>query len=430
MNAKGFGFTLKGKNDYKLENNYKEDTETFETHYGYGGQNGDGNILKNANIKAFAKFVLGRTNQKGVDIMMGDGAFTVENRENIQEILSKQLILCQFLAALSIVREQGNFVCKMFDTFTPFTVGLVYLMYRAFDKICIHKPNTSRPANSERYIICKNKRPHFEAIRDYLFKVNEKLNKLGFSQIGLTSSKIDVTEIVPLPLLLADSQFCDYMRQSNDLIGKRQIAYLVKIRAFHQNENLFDTRQRHIRVECLKKWKIPDQVQRNPRIKDPRNQSFPNFDWKFVLLGCLLPKDCTYFLGVRNNKTYYFNKLQCVWTPIPKNFKFHLPDQTLLYTEFLQENEVKDRKLKKSPTLYIIDAIYVSSENWQEKYSLKKRNEMLNIFIKAMHKSSNLDLRVKELHCLENLEDNSASLFLKSVQLQHMISVTTCFNIH
>ena len=29
----------------------------------------------------------------------------------------------------------GHFVCKVFDLFTPFSVGLVYLMYRAFEKV-------------------------------------------------------------------------------------------------------------------------------------------------------------------------------------------------------------------------------------------------------------------------------------------------------
>lgn len=93
--------------------------------------------------------------------------FSVEGQENIQEILSKQLYLCQFLTALSILRpgtskirlnfpnksklsSGGHFVCKLFDLFTPFSVGLVYLMYRTFDKVAIHKPVTSRPANSER----------------------------------------------------------------------------------------------------------------------------------------------------------------------------------------------------------------------------------------------------------------------------------------
>ena len=46
----------------------------------------------------------------------------------------------------------GHFVCKLFDLFTPFSVGLVYLMYRIFDHVSIFKPVTSRPANSERYV--------------------------------------------------------------------------------------------------------------------------------------------------------------------------------------------------------------------------------------------------------------------------------------
>ena len=43
-------------------------------------------------------------------------------------------------------------MCKTFDLFTPFSVGLVYLLYRAFDEVYIFKPVTSRPANSERYM--------------------------------------------------------------------------------------------------------------------------------------------------------------------------------------------------------------------------------------------------------------------------------------
>ena len=92
----------------------------------------------------------------------------MEGQENIQEILLKQLVLCQYLCALSILRTGkyallmfilvlslslgGHFVCKVFDMFTPFSVGLFYLLYRCFDEVCIFKPVTSRPANSERYI--------------------------------------------------------------------------------------------------------------------------------------------------------------------------------------------------------------------------------------------------------------------------------------
>ena len=44
-------------------------------------------------------------------------------------------------------------MCKLFDVFTRFSVGLIYLMYRAFERVALFKPVTSRPANSERFAV-------------------------------------------------------------------------------------------------------------------------------------------------------------------------------------------------------------------------------------------------------------------------------------
>ena len=118
--------------------------ESFETHYGVGGKDGDGDVFREDNFREFKKFVMQSTDGLGVHFMMADGGFSVEGNENIQEILSKQLYLCQFMFASHIVRPGGHFVCKIFDLFTPFSVGLVYLMYRSFERVSIHKPNTSR----------------------------------------------------------------------------------------------------------------------------------------------------------------------------------------------------------------------------------------------------------------------------------------------
>jgi cap1 methyltransferase len=40
---------------------------------------------------------------------MCDGGFSVEGQENIQEILSKRLYLCQFIAGLSLCRVGGKY---------------------------------------------------------------------------------------------------------------------------------------------------------------------------------------------------------------------------------------------------------------------------------------------------------------------------------
>lgn len=84
-------------------------------------------------------------------MMMADGGFSVEGRENEQERLSQQLVLCQFVMALSVLRQGGVFVCKLFDTFLPVTVHCLLILKMHFTNFAIIKPNQSRPANSERY---------------------------------------------------------------------------------------------------------------------------------------------------------------------------------------------------------------------------------------------------------------------------------------
>ncbi|ELK36703.1 Cap-specific mRNA (nucleoside-2'-O-)-methyltransferase 1 [Myotis davidii] len=91
--AKGFGMTLKGPNDFKLEDFYSASSELFEPYYGEGGIDGDNPPREH---HCFLDFVLDNTNGKGVHFLRADGSFSMDGRENLGEILSKQLLLCQF----------------------------------------------------------------------------------------------------------------------------------------------------------------------------------------------------------------------------------------------------------------------------------------------------------------------------------------------
>ncbi|GFN74585.1 Cap-specific mRNA (nucleoside-2'-o-)-methyltransferase 1 [Plakobranchus ocellatus] len=264
--SKGFGLTLKGNNDFKLEDFFAGPPEMFEPHYGVGGLQGDGDIFKVSNQTEFRNFVLNSTDGKGVHFVMADGGFSVEGQENIQEILSKQLYLCQFLVAVLVLRTGGHFVCKLFDLFTPFSVGLVYLMNMIFDEVAIFKPVTSRPANSERYIVCKGLKPNREAVQHYMHLINVDLNKY----MSAVSTK-DVVDIVPLEMLLNDKPFFDYIFQSNEDLAKLQAINLKKIETFTQNSQLHETRQADVRSKCLQKWKIPDEVRAAPGRPDPHS---------------------------------------------------------------------------------------------------------------------------------------------------------------
>ncbi|XP_072350985.1 cap-specific mRNA (nucleoside-2'-O-)-methyltransferase 1-like, partial [Scyliorhinus torazame] len=174
-----------------------------------GGVDGDGDITRPENISEFRRFVMENTDWKGVHFLMADGGFSVEGQENLQEILSKQLLLCQILMGLSVIRTGGHFVCKTFDLFTPFSVGLVYLLYLCFERVSLFKPVTSRPANSERYVVCRGMRTGTEPVREYLFSVNLKLNILN-------NSEQDVNYVVPLDIIKSDDLFYKYMLQSNE----------------------------------------------------------------------------------------------------------------------------------------------------------------------------------------------------------------------
>lgn len=90
-----------------------------------------------------------------IDIMTGDGGFDFSNNYNSQEQHSQKLMFSQILMVFSMLKIKGHFICKFFDIYCDLTKEFIFLLYLFFDKLYIYKPNTSRVANSERYIICK-----------------------------------------------------------------------------------------------------------------------------------------------------------------------------------------------------------------------------------------------------------------------------------
>ena len=440
--SKGFGFTLRNTgHDFKLDDFYAGSPESFEPYYGVDGVDGDGNVFSSENIEAFRKFVLENTGGKGVHFMMADGGFSVEGQENMQEILSKQLYLCQCLVALSIVRSGGHFVCKLFDLFTPFSVGLVYLMYRSFQQVAIHKPNSSRPANSERYIICKWRRPDSDNIRRYMLEINMRLNNLGFSMGGETQSPVDILRIVPEHVMMEESlDFLEYMRESNNNIADIQIVGLTKIAAFCKNQNLHEFRQGEIRAQCLEFWKIPDDSRKKPIPEkadiiasrllqnktsllmqydtvlrdgsfDGLNENIKSiYDWKAVVLGA--PKDQgsnverSFILGLGRSKVFILDKSSNFWRRFDDMVKFELSPNTLLYGEVVTEFRGEGKSQRKVKSVHIIDGFCLGGDNISKKHFME-RHEDIKLFIQSITKNSRNDyvkLKLKNVYKLEDLK--------------------------
>jgi len=172
--ARGWGFTLRGDHDFRLDK-----FNSTSPHYNFTpsyGVDDSGDIYSRKNMEHFANKVSNDTAGRGVSLVMADGGDSVDGEFLKQEWLMRRLALCQCCLALQILRQGGNFVCKLFDIFTPFLSDLCFLMHQVFDKTCLCKPLTSRPANSERYLVCMGlKKRRGGSLADYLLHVNDQI---------------------------------------------------------------------------------------------------------------------------------------------------------------------------------------------------------------------------------------------------------------
>lgn len=110
-----------------------------------------GNILNLQNFKHVVSKYKNRC-----DLVTGDGGFDFSADFNSQEINITRLLFGQIAYAVCIQKMGGTFVLKCFDCFYKATSELVYLLSTMYEKVYVVKPNTSRYANSERYLVCLN----------------------------------------------------------------------------------------------------------------------------------------------------------------------------------------------------------------------------------------------------------------------------------
>jgi len=147
-----------------------------------------GDLTDIKSIDKFAKF------SKKADLITADGGF-IWNDENYQEQEAYRLILGEIITALKIQEINGSFVLKLFEIYTDISIKIISILTSVYTNVYITKPLTSRPSNSERYIICKK----FKGVDNSVLKKMEELleninknelNKMFLSDI-LPDYKID-----------------------------------------------------------------------------------------------------------------------------------------------------------------------------------------------------------------------------------------------
>jgi 23S rRNA U2552 (ribose-2'-O)-methylase RlmE/FtsJ len=192
--------------------------------------NGDLTQLKT--IKIFnSNFKLNKA-----QLVTADGGFPWKN-ENLQEQEAFKLIFGEIVAAITVQKDGGHFVCKIYETFTENTLKLISILKAFYSEVYVTKPLTSRASNSEKYLVCKNFKANKEnlTILELMFKDIEKnssLDVLSIFSSYVISREFRLT-MINLNILVSNIQFVA-INKLVDFVNKQNYRGTVYLDAIKQ----------------------------------------------------------------------------------------------------------------------------------------------------------------------------------------------------
>lgn len=214
-----FGITLKPTNDYIPD--WNKIKKIF---------NNDNNIYINYGNLYFIEDVINYISHfkdKKANVVTADGGFDYSNNFNGQEINSCQIIYSEFVVALNVLKKGGSFICKVFDLFSFTMIQLLYFINLFFEEVHIYKPDTSRPANSEKYLIClyyKNNLSNDQ--QKYLLKNIELWNNIVLKE----------NESIMFDNIKVDNWFIQKLNEYNNKYMNLQLFYLNNVLKLVENK--------------------------------------------------------------------------------------------------------------------------------------------------------------------------------------------------
>jgi 23S rRNA U2552 (ribose-2'-O)-methylase RlmE/FtsJ len=170
----------------------------------YGASKTGDLFLKENLIYCYKKY------SRTMDYITADGGFDFSLDFNNQEDMSFKLILSQVFFALVMQKQGGNFILKIFDVFKIKTIEVIYLLCNLYENVFIFKPNTSRCANSEKYIICRNYKNN-----------NKKIISNIIENFDLLINKVDT--IYSLFNIELNQLFITKLQEINSIYGQQQL---------------------------------------------------------------------------------------------------------------------------------------------------------------------------------------------------------------
>jgi len=159
LKLRGFGFTLRpeagDQGDWQAEakDHWYPDLFKHPKWRALWGADGSGDLLKAGNLQHCAR----RLKKESVFLCVADGGFSDKAiPPNHLELYFYRLFLAEVYMALSCLQPGGRFVCKLYSTLSVATSAVLYLVVRAFQRVEVIKPASSRVTGPERYLVAWN----------------------------------------------------------------------------------------------------------------------------------------------------------------------------------------------------------------------------------------------------------------------------------
>lgn len=200
-------------------------------------KDGTGDILNIENFTyCYEKY------KNSMEIITADGGFDFSHDFNKQEVNICNLLFGQIAYAIIMQKSGGSFILKIFDSFMQHTVDLLYLLSSFYKKVYIIKPNTSRYANSEKYIVCK----------DFIFNnPSEYYYNIFYTPFNVMLNNKD--KYIHRFLSLDTSLFFTIkLQEYNAIFGQQQLENIYNTFAIINNKNKFEKYSNNIKNNIIK----------------------------------------------------------------------------------------------------------------------------------------------------------------------------------
>lgn len=149
---KSYAITLKPNSNHvpgwRRSHQFLQRHPEVKIHYGVDGT---GDIYVPENQTSFIQL----HESVKAQLFTGDGGFDFSTDYDNQEKSIYPLLIASSLIGLQVLASEGTLVLKLFDVYSSVTQYFLRCVTLCFKDWYLYKPVTSRPCNSERYLICR-----------------------------------------------------------------------------------------------------------------------------------------------------------------------------------------------------------------------------------------------------------------------------------